>query len=222
MKKVISIVAIALVSCSEHPSNKDGEISSISEIASMYKEPEIIMDSLEIAGLDEYKLFKENLVDTICAAPCIAYSYAKVYTLNKLIGESYTKKIFSCRDDNGVILSKAQLSSFYKIINNPKSYGRPTAACFEPYIGVVLYDSTDIPKQVFSVCLSCNNMESIPDLSSTQKLENLRGFNPKTRKELRRIFNSWGIEYYGLSMLSDSKSEIERLIKLQELNQKQR
>jgi hypothetical protein len=56
-------------------------------------------------------------------------------------------------------LTKLQIAAFHKILRDTATFGGPTAACFDPHLGIVYYKREKIVGHI-SVCISCNFLRS--------------------------------------------------------------
>lgn len=92
-------------------------------------------------------------------------------------------------------LSKSQIAKLHRIIGDPKSYGRGTAACFDPRMGIVYYLDEKIVGHI-SICLECNFLESSHKIPATETKKQmldetdyyfLRGFSKKCRLQLKAL-----------------------------------
>lgn len=59
-------------------------------------------------------------------------------------------------------INDKQLFEFTELITNPKSYGKVTAACFDPKMSLVFYEN-EVPRVTIDICLDCNYLiSSVP------------------------------------------------------------
>ena|SRR6218665_1900349 len=97
------------------------------------------------------------------------------------------------------VLSGDQVRYVHQLLQDPKTYGNNTAACFEPHLGFVWYRQGRIVAYV-SACMDCNYLESsfpIPATSARQyeyaskEFLPLKGFSKKGRQSLNVLLTQW-------------------------------
>lgn len=121
--------------------------------------------------------------------------------------------VFKNRVSSGKEITQNDFDTLISILENPNSYGNGTVSCFSPKIGLVLYDDEDVPMELLSICLNCNNYRTKPGNIEVELTEDqLNGFNLKTRNKLRNLFSGWGIDYYGFSMLWDDTTAYKKYL----------
>ncbi len=57
------------------------------------------------------------------------------------------------------VLKQAEIVALNQRLNNKKSFGWPTAACFDPHLGFVYYRKGKVIAHV-TICLDCNRLHS--------------------------------------------------------------
>lgn len=132
------------------------------------------------------RLFSEEVLNDSLA-------YVKVYPIQQR--GSLDGSPFGDRSTDGKIIAISDYYKLVKILKSPKSYGNGMAACFEPKIGLIMYDREKIPLGHVSICLDCNQFRS--SLKTTAPNSPFRGFSKEARQKLRTLFFSWGFDYYG-------------------------
>lgn len=165
-------------------------------------------------GTLNYTRFKEKYWsenEDFSKIPSRAYAYVKAYRFS-CIGECGSQDIL--RDTHGkeVTLSNTQLATFLRLIQNKKSYGAGTAACFDPKLAITFYDHDGIPMEYIAICLSCNSSDSYPIMKINHTLNEKhinRGFSINTRNELRKMFKEWGLSYEEYSEWYDDPKDWE-------------
>jgi len=91
-------------------------------------------------------------------------------------------------------LTNAQMLRFHKILGDTSTYGGPTAACFDPHMGIVYYKKEKIVGYI-SICIDCNYLRaSMPIPASEIKKKfideektimiGIYGFSRSARKKL--------------------------------------
>lgn len=139
-----------------------------------------------------------NPFDTLQYDKVVAYDYngmnnQPIVKDGELIkpseGSGRFVKIYSQKE-----LTKKQVATLHKIIGDTATYGGPTAACFDPHLGVVYYQKDKIVGHI-SICIDCNFLRasmSIP-VSRAKKIyygddsDNFlyaEGFSKPARKKL--------------------------------------
>lgn len=111
---------------------------------------------------------------------------------------------FNKRISEGIEAPKARFLDFIKILENPNSYGAGQAACFDPKLGIVLYDSVNIPTEFMTICMDCNIIQTEPgkiDIDLGKQIGH--GLSKEARKQSRKIFKSWGINYDDTNQIFD-------------------
>ncbi|MGH1338035.1 MAG: hypothetical protein ACRBFS_18080 [Aureispira sp.] len=161
-------------------------------------------------GRTEWYAFKKKYQETWKEQPTtFPYSqgtFFKVYHLN-CEGECQ-EAVFRKRRDYGIEIPKQDFLDLVMILKAPASYDNSTAACFDPKLGVVVYDKDSIPTEFLSICLDCNNVRSYPGkLGVSYANEDMKGFSQKARTQLRTLFFRWGIDYYGYSHFWDDEAD---------------
>lgn len=169
-------------------------------------------------GTWSYEQFRKKYYDEkdtlVYKLPTKKYAYAKAYKMMAWAGRG--RDILNDRHGKEIILSKKQLKSFLSIIQNKKSYGAGTAACFDPKLAVVFCDSDSIPMEYIAVCLDCNSADSYPSMKVFSEMNSGYGFSPETRIKLRQLFSDWGLPYEEYSHMFDSTEEWKKYVEQQE------
>lgn len=166
----------------------------------------------ELAAFEEK--YNQQRTDTITFPPSKGAFY-KAYSL-RCSGEC-SQAVFNNRKDTGVNISEEEFLTLLTLLKAPNAYNNSTAACFDPKIGVVIYDADSIPSAFLSICLDCNNVRTHPGgLAVLYQKEQLKGFSRKARNQLRTLFFSWGIDYYGFSPFWDKERDFEHYLKKKE------
>lgn len=184
----------------EEPKILSKEDSIKEEKRKAYLERKKKSDELNEKGRDERSRVKivENGQDEF---PSCSYSKVILYKLYGNENHSWNDAIFSQRTGEYKELSQERVTDFLELLNSKKSYGNSTAACHDPRIGLVFYDENENPCSFLSLCLSCNNIYTKPELKLD--LESNDGFSLKSRKKLHAIFEEWGFPDENYSFLFD-------------------
>jgi len=125
--------------------------------------------------------------------------------------------VFRERISRGKEIPKSDFIELIDLFKNPKSYGNSKANCYDPKFGLIIYDEENIPMEFLSICLDCNNFSTYPGIIEINyENEFAKGFSRKTRRKLRKMFDKWGIDYYGFSSFWDSNKEHEKYLKKKE------
>lgn len=156
----------------------------------------------EFALLSESKL-SENFSD-------LDFSKAVIYELTSY-GFYGAESVFKYRTGNYKVLDKNIAHEFLKLISKKESYNNAIAGCFDPRVGLVYYDSNDIPVKYVSICLSCNYLKSNPSIDYSNNEQ--RGFTLKTRKKLHELLEKSGFPDTQYSELFDDKELKEDFLK---------
>lgn len=89
-------------------------------------------------------------------------------------------------------------------ITDTASYGRITAGCFDPHLGIVFYMNDSITAHV-SICFECNSLASsvyLPATVHTWQVDSgddyyfvrpVTGFSPQGRKQLKQLCHELGL-----------------------------
>jgi hypothetical protein len=91
-------------------------------------------------------------------------------------------------------LTKPQQANLHQLLRDSSTFGGPTAACFDPHLGIVYYKKEKIVGHI-SVCISCNYLRASVTIpaSRTKKIyfsddpDNYlyaEGFSQKAREKL--------------------------------------
>lgn len=92
-------------------------------------------------------------------------------------------------------LDKLTADNFTKILGQKESYGKQTASCFDPHLGVVYY-SKGVPLAHVTICISCNRLYPSLDIKAQQQGKEgqgngayytLNGMSKKFRKEINSL-----------------------------------
>ena len=67
-----------------------------------------------------------------------------------------------------VELDKSTTSKLNQKLGDKKSYGLPTASCFDPHLGLVYYLNNSIVGHI-TICLSCNRLVSSIDIPAQKQ-----------------------------------------------------
>lgn len=190
------IITALLLSCNNKP-----ESSNIPKTYNSDHSNQILLE-----GIRELALYKKenefNSSNTSLKFPSSDCTLIKAYELD-CKGE-YNYAPFKNRKSHGIEISNQEFDDLISLLENPSSYSNPTAACFNPKIGIVIYNHDQIPVEYLSICLNCNNYRSGPgDIDVSLTNDHLKGFSQSARDSMRKRFSSWGIDYYGFSMLWD-------------------
>ena len=169
----------------------------------------------DFGGIEDLKRFKatyeQNWPEKPTQFPYSDYASIKVFALD-CYGPC-RQAVFQNRTAREVVITATDFSELMDVLSAPKTYGDYPAACFEPKIGVVLYDVNNIPTEYLSICLTCNNLRTYPGKIPVKLSDAFKtGFSKKARKELRSLFFKWGFDYYGYSPLVDDESAYENYL----------
>jgi len=206
MKKTIMLlIAISFISCSSE--EKEHSIKN-----------NLKNDRTKISGSEEYKLSIEKYGDQIhdtAVFPVRSFDRAVLYEIS-VSGEP-RRTPFEYRTGKIKELSKEDLSEFLKIINTKESYGNTSAACFDPDLGIVLYDSEGIAMQYCIFSLNCNRIYGNPVIRAQYENENakngINGFSSDARKKLKEIYALWDFPYKKYSEFWDDESDLQNYLK---------
>lgn len=100
-------------------------------------------------------------------------------------------------------LNQEQVNGLTQLLSAPSSYGETTAACFEPHLGIVFYQSDTMVLQL-NICLDCNRITSTLPIPATQTvlvnegeaLEYAReGFSESAVSEIVSLFKALDFSY---------------------------
>jgi hypothetical protein len=106
-------------------------------------------------------------------------------------------------------LNKTKFAEFNKILNQKESYGKVTAFCFDPHLGIVFF-SKGIPLKYINICFGCNGLRAnfriiAQEQGKQGKGKNvyyiLNGMSKKIRKYLNKLIaeNNFGNQIKGKS-----------------------
>lgn len=121
------------------------------------------------------------------------------------------ESVFKYRTGNYKVLDKNIAHEFLKLISKKESYNNAIAACFDPRVGLVFYDSNDIPVKYVSICLSCNYLKSNPSINYSNNEQ--KGFTIETRKKLHKLLEKSGLPDTQYSELFDDAELKEDFLK---------
>jgi len=199
------LIAIYFISCSNDEQKEHSIKSNLKK------------DRTKISGREEYKLSIEKYGDQIhdtAVFPMRSYDRAVLYEISVTMEPRRTP--FEYRTGKFKELSKEDLSEFLKIINSKESYGNTSAACFDPDLGIVLYDSEGIAMQYCIFSLNCNRIYGNPVIRAQYDNENskngLNGFSLDARKKLKEIYALWGFPYKKYSEFWDDENDLQNYI----------
>ena len=157
--------------------------------------------------------------DSTPSFPGRTYSKVIVHQLNGQPG-SRAQSVFELQTGKSAQLDSVHLVSFLKLINDPKSYGNLVAACHDPRVGMILYDSDDKVTSYLSLCMACNNLYTAPQLTLALD-HNASGFSLESRKKLHSILEGWGLPDWGFSPLFDDEELYLRYLKHHDYTEKE-
>lgn len=162
-------------------------------------------------GRMEWEGFSQTIKDTTGIVPFHSFDYGMAYRIAGSAEGGDEEQAFTRYRFQEKRLDKSELNQFFSILNDKTSYGLYGAACFEPGLAVVLYDSIQKPVQAFAICLDCNHIESRPKISAKMDRKLGFSFRPEAIRKLKTIFNEqWNMHYYACSELFETEKECEK------------
>jgi hypothetical protein len=212
MKHFLPIICllVSIYSCKQ--AKKDVEVKQSQDAPFVRNFEKDSIAGFKRLALTELKAFNEKYEKTWSSKPqSFPYSKADTYRVYQLgrVGEC-NKCEFKERITSGTVISEFDFQELVSLLENPDSYTNSTAACFNPKVSIIAYDSENVPTEFLSICLNCNNFRSYPGKIQIKHNEKYAtGFSSATRKTLRKIFLNWGIDYYGFSPSWDDEEEFD-------------
>ena len=194
---LLGITAFCLIILSCKPPNKElayysNDFVKNQDLSSMEHQDSIVY--LRMRGrLEEEKMIsnlsKKNGNPFSFSSPEIKYVKAFPITCQ---GECYNS-VFSHRTSQGTIIHLNDFQKLITVLENPNAFNLPVAACFEPQVGLILYNSKRSPIGKIEICLGCNSIRTYPkSLKSINDNTPFTGFSKNTRRTIRELLIPYG------------------------------
>ena len=175
-KFFISVFVLVLISCKSEQKKDEVKLTEIkNKRAAVVNETYIDKRHegrtfLDISELINYRNKTETIsVKNTFSKPFDKVDFDKVIAYDYLGSEEPDPSIFNEKGGfNNVVLkqkalSEKQVISIINTLSSKKTYGAPTAACFNPHLAFVFYKNN---KSVFvvDICLGCNYLTSTEEI----------------------------------------------------------
>ena len=189
-------------------------ITSSNYIAREVKQKKEAADKAAFYDTIKREMNKINLPNRYDKFPACDYTKVIFY---ELLPSHHIEGVFTRRTGNLKDLNQKDIDQLINIIANPQSYTLTTDACHDARAGVVFYNANNEPCSYTSICLACNNIYFAPEMDFYQKVRQTGkfGFSPKSRKKLRKLFESWGFPDNNMSFHFDDEETYIKIMQRQ-------
>lgn len=123
----------------------------------------------------------------------LRYDSVVVYDYNGMSGREIVKNGALVKQEGyrgkihgSLKISDSKVKWLNKLIGSKSTYGGPTAACFDPHMGVVYYRQAKIVGH-FSICIDCNFLRSSHPIPAVEASGMNYGFSKSTRKKINQL-----------------------------------